>query len=282
MLNLITSALRDTEAHLTRFFALILERTNLSEQEIQQIWNDAASATVIPSPPSPLPPPSSPIAEEQQPPSPPSPPIAENPPVVVSQPPPVVVSQPPPVVGKKVEVVDDDDIPVVKSGSLRCRHIMVAGKSKGQPCGAPAKENGYCNKHKTSSSGVSPSGVVEPKVEAPKSKPKEPTPSKEEPPIEFVKLTVREEENKIEFRMKKREMLLDHKDYPPVPTCVYKTFTLVEETRVVLNEEETAVLGYLDAKDQLVRTPTAETDKIVLKYGLGFDTSHISEDEIDD
>lgn len=287
MLNLITSALQDTEARLNRFLTLLSTRTGLSPQEIQQIWADAAVTAPVVEQPAPV---VVPVIPE--------PPIAVAAPVVSTAPviekvvvaPPPVVQAPPPADQKD----DDDDIPMTKStsasssSSSRCRHIMVAGKSKGQPCGAPAKENGYCTKHKTSSSGVvenKPEVKVEAKPEVKvehKPKPKEPTPPKEEPPVEFVKLTIREEEKKIEFRMKKRELLLDHSDYPPVPTCVYKKYTLVEDTRVVLNDEETTILGYLDAKDQLVRTPTPETDKIVIKYGLPFDTSHISEDDIDD
>ena len=298
MLNLITSALQDTEVRLNRFLALLSTRTGLSPQEIAQIWADAAPVAEQPIPvaapaiekvvaapvaeqPIPVAVPviekvvAAPVVEQ---PIPVTAPVIEK--VVVAPPP--VVQAPPPADQKN----DDDDLPMVKSSSVssRCRHIMVAGKSKGQACGAPAKENGYCTKHKTSSS-----GAVENKVEAKpevkvehKPKPKEPTPPKEEPPVEFVKLTVREEEKKIEFRMKKRELLLDHSDYPPVPTCVYKKYTLVEDTRVVLNDEETTILGYLDAKDQLMRTPTPETDKIVIKYGLPFDTSHISDDDIDD
>ena len=209
------------------------------------------------------------------------------------------------------EVQEQLQVSVVKQ--TRCRHIMVSGKSKGSVCGSPAKENGLCAKHKSSTTATEPVKIlVKEPVKAPvkevakapvkevakvpvkapvKEVVKQKTPPKiaekiiekvQSTPEEFIKFTNRGEEKKIEFRLMARDLLLDQKVYPPVPTTLYKSYVIVEKTRVVVNSEKTSIQGYLDDKDELVRRPTLATDKVVLDYGISFDTSHINDSDIDD
>jgi hypothetical protein len=203
----------------------------------------------------------------------------------VSAPAPAIVEEP---IEPEAQIEDDD------IQSERCRHIMVSGKFKGKPCGAPSKVNGLCNKHKPS--GKQPVSQPVQKIEEPvvqlvpavasrgemktKTPPKEYTPQLA--PVEFVKLTSREEEKRIEFRVKTRDYILDHKVYPPVQTIKVQNYTVVEGTKVVLNDEKSVVLGFLNEKNELVRQPTPATDKVVLDYGIAFDVSHISDSDIDD
>jgi hypothetical protein len=213
------------------------------------------------------------------------------------------VKTPVPAVQKSAPVQEeedeDEDFPeIVEDIPLgRCRHIMVAGKSKGKPCGASAKENGLCTKHKKSTNQAPPPTAPTttptttpittlPQEESPiVAKEKSvPTPPKKsiEPTVEFIKLTSREEEKRIEFRVKTREYLLNNKVYPPLEVEECKEFTLVKNTRVVVNKEKTSVLGYLSEKDELIRQPNPATDKVVLDFGIQFDVSHISESDIDE
>ena len=350
MLSALTLALQQSEAQLARFLEKVSARSNIPKEELLQMWEHSAPE-VISAPDVVVP-----IPEVQQEVAPAvvEPQVIEPPKVVVE--PPKVVVEPPVEKPKKVVIEEDEDeAPVIpskpskiveedddvpppppvqpaqKQDSGRCRHIMVSGKSKGQPCGAPARENGFCNKHKSSAPPVPsvppvaqvspapsvpsvapvPQAVPEPVVEKPmpvvekvaekvvipvekpviekvvenpsiEKKVKTPPKVSQAAPVEFIKLTTREEEQRIEFRVKTRDFILDNKKYPPAPVTSYKDYTLVEGTRVVLSTDKSSVLGYLDAKDNLVRVPTKDTDKVVLEYGIPFDASHISDSDIDD
>ncbi len=341
MLSALTLALQQSEAQLARFLEKVSTRTNIPKDELLQMWESSSQEPGLASQEAVVEQPE--VTQLVQPPIPeqakPVEKIVEQAPPQVIQPPPIVpLEQAPPQVekSKKVIIEDEEDIPVpppvvtksnkviieededdVKQSppppppqqSSRCRHIMVSGKSKGQPCGAPARENGFCTKHKSSAPpepapkpaqeqvpkpveqkpvpkpAQEPIPVIEkvdpPVQEKPTIEKKVKTPPKV-PQVEHVKLTTLEEEKRIDFRVKVRDFILDNKKYPEAPVKTYKDFLLVEGTRVVLNSDKSAVLGYLDTKDNLVRVPTKDTDKVVLEYGIIFDASHISDSDIDD
>jgi hypothetical protein len=312
MLSTVFSALQHAESRFSRFINAVSMRTGLTQQQLLQIWDEPESSTpsIDPGlslcqpkaePPKAEPPKAEPPKAEPPKAEPPKvePPKAEPPKV---EPPKV---EPPKAEPPKVEppkareefVIEEEEFSMeeeVQTKPGRCRHIMVSGKSKGSPCGAPAKENGFCNKHKSSAPQVKEHPKVEqvqpqvkevikePMIKEQAVRQKTPPKSVEQAPEEFIKLTNRLEEKKIEFRVMTREILLDQKVYPPIPTKALKSYLVVENTRVVVDAQKTNVLGYLNDSDELVREPIPATDKVVLDYGIPFDASHISDSDIDE
>jgi hypothetical protein len=104
---------------------------------------------------------------------------------------------------------------------------------------------------------------------------------KKENEFSAVQIMTVEDTKKLDFRVSQREYNLDHKKYTPVEAEKVGDYMLVKNTKVVLNDEKTSVLGYLDEQNQLICSPNRATDRVVIDHGIPFDTTNI-EDDIDE
>jgi hypothetical protein len=172
---------------------------------------------------------------------------------------------------KKMIIVEDDEeekveVKVPEPVKVVPQVVKVPEPVKNEP--EPAKPEPVVKKQEKSTSEKKPAA-------------KKPVVKKEEEFVATQIMTV-EDTKKLEFRVTKREYDLNHKEYPAVESDQHGEYVVVKDTLVVLNEGKTEILGYLNEKNELVRTPNRATDRVVIEYGLPFNTEHMSEDDIDE